>query len=83
MTGQQVSLVDYALAAYRTELAEQIRLRRESEAAGRRKVLALQAMHERAGLTHAEIAELVGLSKPRVGQLLAQLSTKADVAASQ
>lgn len=72
-------LVEFVVAAYVEATGRQERLRRESDAAGRDRALALKALHDRAGMSYADIGAAVGLSPARVGQLLAALGEVGDV----
>lgn len=68
----QISLKEYALAAYRAAKARQDEYTEKAMQAGRERVLALVALRDRADMSQADIARAVGdLSKPRVAQLLA------------
>lgn len=70
---EPIDLVDYVVAAYHEAAERQRRLRAESDAAGREKALACKALHERAGMSYAQIGAAVGVSAPRVGQMIASL----------
>jgi hypothetical protein len=72
----QRGLVEFVVAKYHEAVRRQQRYRAESDAAGREKVLALKALHERAGMSYAQIGAAVGLSAPRVGQLLTGAASK-------